>query len=92
MNSDEQTWVYRVLDSSKARITSTSSKRLKILSQTNKLTEEEVRNLLLSPIVKRKPLTIGVEKLAKYFPEDMDAAQMEDTILNLLEKWKEKYE
>lgn len=92
LNSDEQTWVYRVLDSSKVRITSTSSKKLKILSQTNELTEEEVRNLLLSPTVKRKPLTIGADKLAKYFPEDMDAAQMEDTILNLLEKWKEKYE
>lgn len=92
LNPEEQIWVYRVLSTSRFRITSTVSKKLKMLSQTNELTEEEVGNLLLIPTVKRKPLTIGTDKLAKYFPEDMDVAQIEDTIFRLLDQWKEKYE
>lgn len=92
LNIEEQTWVYQLLSASKTRISSAASKKLKALSQANELTKDKVRNLLLVSTVKRKPLTIGADKLAKYFPEDMDVAQMEVTIINLLEKWKEKYE
>jgi ParB family chromosome partitioning protein len=71
------------------------------LSQAQKIREageeegfgrETIEDILTGDTVREKPLSLGTGKLKKYFPPEYTRGQMEDVILELLERWSRESE
>ena len=61
------------------------------LSKNKKLNREVVSRIIASDTSKKRSFVIKGEKLYTYFPEDVTEEEIEETIMDLLEKWnKEK--
>ena len=55
------------------------------------LTEEILRDILRKEIKQQqRMLTLSLERMSEFFPENVSEAQMEEVILNLLEEWKKR--
>ena len=55
------------------------------------LTEEILKDILRKEVKQQqRMLTLSLERMSEFFPENVSEAQMEEVILNLLEEWKKR--
>ena len=91
LNEDEQAIVLTALESEQAAPSLSQAKRIRKLSEEKTLTDDSVLQIMSE---KKKPeeqnLSFSVEKIRKYFPKSYTPRQMEDKILDLLEKYLRK--
>lgn len=84
---DEQTVILEALSSKSVSISLVQAEQLKQLSQDGQFT----RNAALTILCGKKPapvkFSLKEKKIRKYFPTNYTPQQMEDVILELLEKW-----
>lgn len=66
------------------------AKRLKEFSQDGKLNQESMEAIMTEDRAKPQKVTLPGKKLKRYFPPDVTPSQMEETIIRLLEEWKNK--
>lgn len=66
------------------------AKRLKEFSQDGKLNRESMEAIMTEGRTEPQRVTLPGQKLKKYFPPDVTPSQMEETIIRLLEEWKNK--
>ncbi len=91
LNEKEQEWVYDVLSGANVSLPISRAAKLRELSKNKKLNREVVSRIIASDTSKKRSFVIKGEKLYTYFPEDVSEEEIEETIMDLLEKWnKEK--
>lgn len=66
------------------------AKRLKEFSQDGKLNQESMEAIMTEDRAGPQKVTLPGKRLKKYFPPDVAPSQMEETIIRLLEEWKNK--
>lgn len=91
LNKDEQDILLTTIESEQASPSLSQAKRIRKLSEEKALTDDSVLQIMSE---KKKPeeqnLSFSVEKIRKYFPKSYTPRQMEDKILDLLEKYLRK--
>lgn len=90
LGSKEQADLLKAIEIEAVAPTIEQAKKLRTFSEENRLNE----NVSLSIMQEQKPeklkITLGDDKLKKYFPKNFTKQQMEDTIIKLLEGWHRK--
>ncbi len=64
------------------------SKELKRAGENGELSNEVVRNILLGNITQNRKITLGESIIKKYFDEGMDADEIREIVISLIEEWK----
>jgi ParB family chromosome partitioning protein len=79
------------IDSEQATPSLSQAQRMKKLSQSGELNDDTMLGIMME---QKKPawdkVTLGGEKLRKYFPKNYTPQQIEDTIYRLLDAWQKK--
>lgn len=91
LNRYEQSKLMEAMDLTQATPSLSQAQRLKKLSQEKKCTPEAM-NEIMSEVKKGdlSHVTFKADDLRKYFPKSYTPAQMENTIIKLLEQWQKK--
>ncbi len=91
LNRYEQSKLMEAMDLTQATPSLSQAQRLKKLSQEKKCTLEAM-NEIMSEVKKGdlSHVTFKADDLRKYFPKSYTPAQMENTIIKLLEQWQKK--
>ena len=88
LKPEEQSMLLVTIDSEQATPSLSQAQRMKKESQAGKLTEDSMLKIMCE---QKKPewdrITIGGEKLRKYFPKNYTPQQIEETIFKVLEQW-----
>ena len=91
LNEGEQAILLTAIESEQVSPSLSQAKRIRKLSEEKTLTDDSVLQIMSE---QKKPedknLSFSVEKIRKYFPKSYTPRQMEDKILDLLEKWLRK--
>ena len=91
LNEGEQAILLTALESEQVSPSLSQAKRIRKLSEEKTLTDDSVLQIMSE---QKKPenknLSFSVEKIRKYFPKSYTPRQMEDKILDLLEKYLRK--
>lgn len=89
---EEQKWFLEAMDYSQATPSLSQAQRIKKLSQSNELTEDDLKDILCE--IKREDIsrvTFKTEQLKKYFPKDYTVEKMKREIIDILKIWMDKY-
>ena len=90
---DEQDWLVNVLKKSGAKLSTKQSAEIKRLSQTDKLTEAAIWEIISTPSTKKdRKITLKADKLNKFFEDNYTEEDIEGIIISLLDKWKKESE
>lgn len=91
LTEEEQAILLTTIESEQASPSLSQAKRIRKLAEEKSLTDDSVLQIMSE---KKKPeeqnLSFSVEKIRKYFPKSYTPRQMEDKILDLLEKYLRK--
>lgn len=89
---EEQKWFLEAMDYAQATPSLSQAQRIKKLSQSNELTEDNLKDILCE--IKRDDIsrvTFKTEQLKKYFPKDYTVEKMKREIIDILKIWMDKY-
>lgn len=92
LKKEEQKWFLEAMDYSQATPSLSQAQRIKKLSQSNELTEDDLKDILCE--IKRDDIsrvTFKTEQLKKYFPKDYTVEKMKREIIDILKIWMDKY-
>ena len=87
LNIKEQTAVFNAMEKHETKPSLSQAQRLKKLSQANKLSEDDIDEIIAEI---KKPPTIkltGADKYRNYFPDNYSDKQMNKVIITLLRNW-----
>jgi len=88
LSPKEQEQLVETIDSEQATPSLSQAQRMKQQSQSGTLTEDSMQEIMCE---QKKPawdrITLGGQRLRKYFPQSYTPKQIEDTIYRLLEMW-----
>lgn len=91
LKPEEQALLLTTIDSEQATPSLSQAQRMKKLSQSGELNDDTMLGIMIE---QKKPawdkVTLGGEKLRKYFPKNYTPQQIEDTIYRLLDLWYKK--
>jgi ParB family chromosome partitioning protein len=91
LKPEEQVMLVTTIDSEQATPSLSQAQRMKKLSQSGELNDDTMLGIMME---QKKPawdkVTLGGEKLRKYFPKNYTPQQIEDTIYRLLDAWQKK--
>lgn len=91
LKPQEQELLVTTIDSEQATPSLSQAQRMKKLSQTGELNDDTMLDIMME---QKKPswdkVTLGGEKLRKYFPRNYTPQQIEETIYKLLDLWQKK--
>lgn len=91
LKPQEQELLVTTIDSEQATPSLSQAQRMKKLSQTGELNDDTLLDIMME---QKKPswdkVTLGGEKLRKYFPRNYTPQQIEETIYKLLDLWQKK--
>lgn len=68
------------------------AKKIRRFNDEGRLTPDVILSIMQEQKADKIKITLGDDKLKKYFPKGYSKKQMEDTIIKLLEKWHRKLE
>ena len=90
LGSKEQAELLKVMEREETAPSIAQAKKLRDFSENKRLDE----NVAISIMQEQKPeklkVTIGEDKLRKYFPKSYSKQQIEDTVMKLIEGWYRK--
>lgn len=92
LKEEEQKWFFEAMDYSQATPSLSQAQRIKKLSQSNELTEDDLKDILCE--IKRDDIsrvTFKTEQIKKYFPKDYTVEKMKHEIIDILKIWMDKY-
>ena len=92
LKEEEQKWFLEAMDYAQATPSLSQAQRIKKLSQSNELTEDDLKDILCE--IKREDVsrvTFKTEQLKKYFPKDYTVEKMKREIIDILKIWMDKY-
>ena len=92
LKEEEQKWFHEAMDYAQATPSLSQAQRIKKLSQSNELTEDDLKEILCE--IKREDVsrvTFKTEQLKKYFPKDYTVEKMKREIIDILKIWMDKY-
>lgn len=92
LKEEEQKWFLEAMDYAQATPLLSQAQRIKKLSQSNELTEDDLKDILCE--IKREDIsrvTFKTEQLKKYFPKDYTVEKMKREIIDILKIWMDKY-
>ena len=88
LKPEEQAMLVTTIDSEQATPSLSQAQRMKKLSQAGELNDDAMLGIMIE---QKKPawdkVTLGGEKLRKYFPKSYTPQQIEETIYRLLDLW-----
>lgn len=91
LKPEEQAMLVTTIDSEQATPSLSQAQRMKKLSQAGELNDDTMLGIMIE---QKKPawdkVTLGGEKLRKYFPKSYTPQQIEETIYRLLDLWYKK--
>ena len=88
LKKEEQNWILAVLKEADKKISLRQSEQLRKSSEENNLSEDMVCDILVTKKTLNRTVTITESELKKYFPEDMDSAEIKSQIIELIKQWK----
>ena len=88
LSEKEQQWVQVILEEQGCSINTVQSGKLKEYGKKGELTFAMVRLILTEEKVKTRKVTLKADKISKYFDDGCSSEEIENTILRLLEEWK----
>ena len=88
LNVKPQRWVHDYLQGHTVNVTTAQSAKLKQYGQSGELTEAMVGLILSEEKVRPRKVTIGSDRIGKYFPENYSSEEIENVIYQLLDEWK----
>ena len=89
---DEQAVILEALNSESVTISLAQAEQLKKLSQDGQFTRDAALTILCGKKAAPVKFSLKEKKVRKYFPANYTPQQMEDVILELLEKWKAEHD
>ena len=92
LKPSEQKEFLEAMDYAQATPSLSQAQRIKKLSQSNELTEDDLKDILCE--IKREDVsrvTFKTEQLKKYFPKDYTVEKMKREIIDILKIWMDKY-
>lgn len=92
LRKEEQKWVVEAITNSEVFPSKAQAEHLKVLSESDELTEGKVYAALVKKESGNIGVTISSKKIRNYFPPAYTKSQIEDVIYTLLEEWKENGE
>lgn len=94
LKKKEQEWVQSVIEKQKVNISTKQSDAIKKASQSGKLTEAMVWEMLFPSVEAKKSrrIIIKSDKLDNYFSDNYSEEDIEQVIIELLDKWKAESE
>ena len=90
LQKEEQRQLYEVMERDECSPSLNQAQRLKKCSMENRLTKEVITEIMSEEKSIDMKVTLGGNKIKKYFPRDYTPKQMEQVILKLLDNWSKK--
>ncbi len=87
---EQQQYVLAVLQETGASVSNAQSAKLKEYGKSGELTLAMARLILAEEKPKERKVTIKADRINQFFTEEYSEKEIEDIIMSLLEKWKEK--
>ena len=87
---EQQQYVLVVLQETGASVSNAQSAKLKEYGKSGELTLAMARLILAEEKPKERKVTIKADRINQFFTEEYSEKEIEDIIISLLEKWKEK--
>ncbi|MBP5495131.1 MAG: ParB/RepB/Spo0J family partition protein [Lachnospiraceae bacterium] len=90
ISEEKQEMISRVFDKNDKSMTVKQAKMLREASESGTLDEETAFNILLGKTAFLRTVTFSEKELKRYFPEEVNSAQIKRFMIGLLNDWKEK--
>ena len=90
INVDEQEIIKSVLNKTEKSMTVKQARMLREASEAGTLDEDAAFNILLGKTAFLRTVTFSEKELKRYFPEEVNSAQIKRFMIGLLNDWKEK--
>ena len=87
---EQQQYVLAALQETGASVSNAQSAKLKEYGKSGELTLAMARLILAEEKPKERKVTIKADRINQFFTEEYSEKEIEDIIMSLLEKWKEK--
>lgn len=90
LKDKEQEWVETIVNEEEAQVSIEQASKIRNYSQNKELTRGLVHEILAEDKPKPRRVSLKSETLNQYFDDDYSSEDIEETIIRLLEEWKEK--
>ena len=92
LGSKEQVEVKKAMESEDGPPSIEQAKKIRRFYEEGRLNPDVILSIMQEQKEEKIKITLGDDKLKKYFPKGYSKQQMEETIIKLLEKWHRKLE
>ena len=90
LSQEAQQWVEVIMEEQGCNVSTVQSKKLKEYGKSGELTLAMVKLILSEEKSKERKITIKSDKISEYFSDSYSSEEIENIIISLLDKWKEK--
>ena len=92
LGSKEQAAVTQSIEKEETSPSIAQARKMRQFHQEGKLSDTVIESIMMEQKPETVKITLGEEKLKKYFPKSYSKAKMEEIILKLLDKWRRQRE
>ena len=92
LSSKEQAAVMQSIEKEETSPSIAQARKMRQFHQEGKLSDTVIESIMMEQKPETVKITLGEEKLKKYFPKSYSKAKMEEIILKLLDKWRRQRE
>ena len=90
LKDKEQEWVETIMNEEEVLVSPDQASKIRNYSQNKELTKGLVHEILSEEKPKPRKVSLKTETINQYFDDDYSNEEIEETIIRLLEEWKEK--
>ena len=90
LKDKEQEWVETIMNEEEVLVSPDQASKIRNYSQNKELTKGLVHEILSEEKPKPRKVSLKTETINQYFDDDYSSEEIEETIIRLLEEWKEK--
>ena len=92
LGSKEQAAVMQSIEKEETSPSIAQARKMRQFHQEGKLSDNVIESIMMEQKPETVKITLGEDKLKKYFPKSYSKAKMEEIILKLLDKWRRQRE
>ena len=92
LGSKEQAAVMQSIEKEETSPSIAQARKMRQFHQEGKLSDTVIESIMMEQKPETVKITLGEEKLKKYFPKSYSKAKLEEIILKLLDKWRRQRE
>ena len=92
LGSKEQAAVMQSIEKEETSPSIAQARKMRKFHQEGKLSDTVIESIMMEQKPETVKITLGEDKLKKYFPKSYSKAKMEEIILKLLDKWRRQRE